>query len=147
MGTQTPDKREPKEFWQAAPSGWKAKGAVDPTKEESGINAAEKQFRAASAKLGLAKALEQFGDPSLRVWKNGFSPTMERKQSVMEAAPFKEKGEPMKTEVAKSGDLGYDYGKWESTEGSDKGYYLHVWRKNAAGAWKIVARVEHVLKP
>ena len=149
MGTQTPDKREPKEFWQASPSGWKAsaKAKADPAKEEAAINAAEKQFRAVSAKSGLRAALTQFGDPSLRVWKNGFSPTMDRKQSVMESAPFKEKGEPMKTEVAKSGDMGYDYGKWESVEGPDKGYYLHVWRKNAAGAWKIVARVEHVLKP
>lgn len=147
VGTQTPDVRKPKDFWQAAPSGWKAKGKTDSAKEKAGIESAEKQFRTVTAKSGLRAGLEQFGDPSLRVWKNGFEPTMDRKQSVMEALPFKQTGDVMYADVANSGDMGYDYGSWKSLEGKDKGFYLHVWRKNRAGQWKIVARVEHVLPP
>jgi ketosteroid isomerase-like protein len=43
---------------------------------------------------------------------------------------------PMKTDVASSGDLGYAYGSYE--EGSNKGYYARVWKRDNKGDWKIV---------
>jgi ketosteroid isomerase-like protein len=37
---------------------------------------------------------------------------------------------------ARSADLGYSYGRCES------GFYVRVWRRNASGAWQIVAHVD-----
>lgn len=52
--------------------------------------------------------------------------------------------EPEHVEVAESGDLAYTIGRWQSVadfegEGSvlAEGHYLTVWRKNAAGEWKV----------
>jgi ketosteroid isomerase-like protein len=49
--------------------------------------------------------------------------------------------------VAGSGELGYAYGRYqlESHEGgkdrTEKGYFTHVWKRNAEGVWKLVADV------
>ena len=53
---------------------------------------------------------------------------------------------------ARSADLGYSYGRFETrlaaTAGAGaatagpSGYYVRVWRRNASGAWRIVAQVD-----
>jgi ketosteroid isomerase-like protein len=52
--------------------------------------------------------------------------------------------EPMKTETATSGDLGYTWGKYNVTP-TDRagyiGYYVRVWTRKADGAWQLVAEV------
>ena len=47
---------------------------------------------------------------------------------------------PLYADVAKSGDLGYTYGTYEILEGTSiqKGTYVSVWKKDAAGEWKFV---------
>jgi ketosteroid isomerase-like protein len=50
--------------------------------------------------------------------------------------------EPIRVEVAESGDLGYVYGRWSarSEESSDQGYYVNVYRK-VDGVWRTVVEV------
>ena len=54
---------------------------------------------------------------------------------------------PVVAEVARAGDLGYTYGSFEAMpsasgeSNSVKGFYLHVWKRNAMGVWKLVADV------
>jgi ketosteroid isomerase-like protein len=54
---------------------------------------------------------------------------------------------PMAGEVSSAGDLGYTYGSYELKAKADdlatveKGYYLHVWKRNSRGEWKLVADV------
>ena len=53
---------------------------------------------------------------------------------------------------ARSADLGYTYGRYEtllaaatpaaSESAAPSGYYVRVWRRNASGAWQIVAQVD-----
>jgi ketosteroid isomerase-like protein len=49
--------------------------------------------------------------------------------------------------VSRSGELGYSYGRYEleNTEDGEKsvekGYFTHVWKRNAEGEWKLVADV------
>ena len=53
--------------------------------------------------------------------------------------------------IAKSGELGYTYGRYEirktenGTEQAEKGYFTHVWKRDAKGAWKLVADVTSAL--
>ncbi len=61
--------------------------------------------------------------------------------------------EAMDGGVAASGELGYTYGRYElkpseaSTAKAEKGYYTRVWKRDQAGAWKIVADVASPLPP
>jgi ketosteroid isomerase-like protein len=55
--------------------------------------------------------------------------------------------------IAASGELAYSYGRYElehHEEGggkrSEKGYFTHVWKRDAEGAWKLVADVTSPLK-
>ena len=52
---------------------------------------------------------------------------------------------------ARSGDLGYSYGRYETRlaagaapapTAAPSGYYVRVWRRNASGTWQIVAQVD-----
>lgn len=44
--------------------------------------------------------------------------------------------------LARSGDLGYTYGRYAATDSVgdevEQGYYAHVWRRDAKGEWKLV---------
>jgi ketosteroid isomerase-like protein len=46
--------------------------------------------------------------------------------------------------VAASGELGYAYGRYELGSG-EKGYFTHVWKRNAEGEWTLVADVTNAL--
>ena len=53
--------------------------------------------------------------------------------------------ESIRVEVAESGDLGYDFGRWSARsdsdpESSDQGYYVSVFRK-VDGVWRTVVEV------
>lgn len=55
--------------------------------------------------------------------------------------------------VSKSGELGYTYGRFEvkatrdGTERNVKGYFTHVWKRDAQGDWRLVADVISPLPP
>ena len=52
---------------------------------------------------------------------------------------------PAGADASASDDLGYTYGRYVRFVGSTEeasGYYVHVWQRDAAGAWRIVAEVQ-----
>jgi ketosteroid isomerase-like protein len=59
---------------------------------------------------------------------------------------------PIASDVSAANDLGYTYGSYSvnsETGGRDtleKGYYLHVWKRVAAGSWKLVADIANPAK-
>ena len=60
---------------------------------------------------------------------------------------------PTEGAVSIAGDLGYTYGSYElKSQGGDsapleKGYYLHVWKRNRGGEWKLVADITNAISP
>jgi hypothetical protein len=49
---------------------------------------------------------------------------------------------PLDSDFSKTGDLAYSYGKYQigsSDKIAEKGYYVHVWRRDSKGEWKIAA--------
>ncbi|HCV44132.1 MAG TPA: hypothetical protein DGH68_11660 [Bacteroidetes bacterium] len=53
---------------------------------------------------------------------------------------------PMGGDVSAAGDIGYSYGSYElapshNSDPDEKGYYLHVWKCNKRGEWKLVVDV------
>ena len=49
--------------------------------------------------------------------------------------------QPMKIEVARSGDIGYAIGTFEGVvdDAPVKGKYVEIWKKQADGSWKVAA--------
>jgi ketosteroid isomerase-like protein len=63
----------------------------------------------------------------------------------MSRSDYELEWEPIRVEASKSGDLGYVYGRWsahstDSTESTDHGYYVNVYRK-INGTWRTVVEV------
>lgn len=56
--------------------------------------------------------------------------------------------QPVKVEVARSGDLGYTHGTYQMTMNdpagnpvADRGKYVTVWKKQTDGSWKVMADI------
>jgi ketosteroid isomerase-like protein len=49
----------------------------------------------------------------------------------------------MFVDVADSLDLGYTYGSYDllREDGTEKGYYTHVWKRNPQGSWQLAAEI------
>jgi ketosteroid isomerase-like protein len=57
---------------------------------------------------------------------------------------------PTAGDAAGAGDFGYTYGAYELTAKDaavERGYYLHVWRRDAKGRWRLTADVMHPAPP
>jgi ketosteroid isomerase-like protein len=121
---------------------------------------ADKALAAAAAKEGLVKAYEAAALDEVRILRNGQLPIIGKK--LMEkalgvasgaagaTAPAAPTWEPVHTRVSSAGDFGYTTGAiGPATSGAapmggaapQRQYYLHVWRRDASGAWKLLLDV------
>ncbi|HUS18105.1 MAG TPA: hypothetical protein VMZ25_00475 [Terriglobales bacterium] len=151
LGTQTPDAWDPgkpPEFRQAPPSGWKSKRSGQVHSDLETMKAAEAYFSQASQMIGLSQASADFLDEAARVHRNGVSPLVGRDdiQTYLRKNDTKAHWEQINAFIAKSADLGYTYGRYTSPEetANDAAYYVHVWRKNKRGEWKLVFHVDTI---
>ena len=101
-----------------------------------------------AAKAGASQAWEKLLSSDARIHRNQMMPIVGKtelkawigKQSAAVS------GEPIKADVALSGDFGYSYGKYElKAEKVEKGYYARVWKRDAKGDWRIVFDVTNPL--
>ena len=49
--------------------------------------------------------------------------------------------EPLHAEAAKSGDLGFTYGRYAAAGGRETGHYVRVWSRTRGGAWRLALEV------
>lgn len=114
---------------------------VTPVRE----NLVERERRAATAAAaGLEGRLSSF-DAAARLHRNGSEPVLGRDaiRAFLHAHPEPMSWTPLAGDVAVSGDLGYTYGSYQvqahgHTQPSQRGYYVHVWRRAPDGEWRIV---------
>lgn len=74
----------------------------------------------------------------------GYQPTRTRDAALawLDAHVKAWSTEPVKSETAESGDLGYTWGKYTVTPAERAeygGYYVRVWTRGAEGNWQVVA--------
>jgi ketosteroid isomerase-like protein len=123
---------------------------VDTAQEKLKLMATDSAFSRASKDLGMRQAFLLFSDSAVIELNEGSFPTqgiqeMERRQKAIDDSKFQLTWEPLRCEVAKSGDLGYTFGNWEiitkntaGTDSSTYGNYISVWKKQRDNSWKIV---------
>jgi ketosteroid isomerase-like protein len=118
--------------------------------EKSALVKAEADFEAARAQKGLEGWLSFFANDSADFPSTGpitfTKAAMRERLSKTWNSNASLQWQPVKVDVAASGDLGYTVGTWQLTgknrKGepvSMKGKYMTVWKKQADGAWKVVA--------
>jgi len=124
--------------------------------DEAAIRAASADWSKAAQAKDLDKATSYYADDAVFFVNNGAR--VKGKDSIKMAwKPMLETPGPGLTfettyvEVARSGDLAYEYGaydlKTEAKKGKvadEKGKYVVVWKKQADGSWKAVADINNI---
>lgn len=141
LGIQLPSAVAPLDApFQAAPE-WNVKPPKRSAEENlASLLKADREFFE-RAKAGASTAWQKALSEDARIHRNQMMPVVGKAelQSWAGKQTAAITGEPMKADVAASGDLGYSYGKYElKTEKLEKGYYARVWKRDAKGKWRIV---------
>jgi ketosteroid isomerase-like protein len=117
--------------------------------DEAAVRAADIAWSATAEKRDLDALVSFYGDDVVVLLPNapavvGKSAARDLNRAML-AATLAVKWQPVKVEVAASGDIGYVRGTYDLTiKGpsgapvNDKGKYVEVWRKQADGAWKVI---------
>lgn len=123
--------------WSAAAGDRWSRGG-DPAREREALRRRELALKDAGS---LAAAL----GPEFRVYREGSLPVRDRASLVgllgSETPPLV--FEPEAVEVARSADLAYAWGKYRL--GAENGYYVHLWRRDGRGEWRLSVEVRKKL--
>lgn len=112
-----------------------------------GILDIEREFSKASADKGTLRAYLSYMADDVRLLHEGKSPFVGKQAASagLEAKAGKMSWQPETSGVARSIDLGFTYGayEWKSADGKqdENGYYVHVWKRQPDGKWKLVMEV------
>lgn len=101
------------------------------------------------ASKGIPLALGARMTPASRLHRPGTTPRVGREESVKWLEANATTGSATNTafEAAKSGDVGYSYGRFEVTgEKPAKGVYVRLWSRDVDGKWWLIADVAQPFK-
>lgn len=151
VDTPAPSSEQWPKHWAAEGGRYRAKN-VDLTQERASLLNIDRELSRTSAEKGIVAAYATISDPSLRLFREKSFP------NVGQATAAKALGDagysavvwtPADGVVSRSGDLGYTYGGCETSKGAtlERCYYLHVWKRDVKGNWKLVADVQKAVKP
>lgn len=108
------------------------------------LTAADKSLNTRIANDGAASAYSTVTTSSSRLHRSGFMPSIGSAaiRSWFEANASAMTASTGAADCANSADLGYSYGTYEvKTPAAQKGAYVRVWQRDAAGKWWLVADV------
>lgn len=109
---------------------------------------AERTYAFEARRGGADPALNAIAAPDLRVFRNGAPPAFGVVEGAerIGAGPQRVEFVPSGRGVSRSRDIGYSYGiarRWASPGARpDSSAYLHVWRCEPEGDWKLIVDVE-----
>lgn len=105
----------------------------------------DRNFGSSIARTSPIKAYNSRLDKEFRIHRAGLMPITDRKDlsSVIRQTRF----EFIDGKIASSNDLAFTYGKYATVNEPKEqtGYYVHVWRRNGSGEWKLVADIQNAI--
>lgn len=125
----------------------KSSSEADMEAGRSNILNMEREFSKASMDKGILRAYLSYMADDVRFLHEGKFPFIgkEAAQATLAERTGKMSWQPEKSDIARSIDLGYTYGayEWKSTDGKqeENGYYVHIWKRQPDGKWKLVMEV------
>ena len=130
---------------------------IDLEKEKENLLNTDIEFSKTSVEKGAAEAFYLYLTDDAVQLPAGLPPIVGRekiRQSMSGSSKAVLKWEPVKAEVAKSGDFGYTWGNYEvSWQGEDGktqtlyGKYLNIWKKQPDGTWKAAVDIGNQAPP
>jgi ketosteroid isomerase-like protein len=154
-GTSTPspaDPSRPNVFVPATAGTWRGKEPLNLAKERRQLLEVERELATATQKGNVSAALSSFLADETRMHRDELTPLVGSKPILDYINQQKWSSwsyEPIDAGVSQSADLGYTYGKYELIKTDvakpEKGYLVRVWKRNTAGAWKLVADIGNAL--
>jgi ketosteroid isomerase-like protein len=106
---------------------------------------ADRKFSATSVEKGFNIAFIEFAHPDAVLLRKNSMPVVGKESVIKLFEKADTSGvnftwEPLAGDIAKSGELGYTYGIYTFTKDtvSEKGTYVSIWKKDAAGNWKYL---------
>jgi ketosteroid isomerase-like protein len=112
------------------------------------LGSLEISFSRFIAEHSMAKAYANFlSRGEFRIHRNGQMPTLSE-NDLIPVLKSVDSFEFIGGKVSSSNDLAFTYGKYFSAKGgqdSETGYYVHVWRRDTSGNWKLVADIQNPL--
>jgi ketosteroid isomerase-like protein len=144
-GIGTPDGSEQMLQFRPAPqTKWKAGRNINLDSERASLLDLERQFLRVSQSLGIMNGYLKYLSPDARLHRDGMFPmtTPNAIRGFLSTKISTLSWAPIKSDIAQSDDLGYTYGSYElkssATSKTEKGYYVHVWKRDGRGKWKLV---------
>lgn len=106
----------------------------------------EREFSDAAGK-GVLSAYLSYAADDVRLLHEGKFPFVGKQaaRGQLEAREGRMSWRPDRSDVSLSVDLGYSYGSYEwkaaDSKQEENGYYVHVWKRQTGGKWKLVMEV------
>jgi ketosteroid isomerase-like protein len=145
MGVDTPQAIAPIETDFTAA---KNPNGIDKSKAQKLTNgnfdSLDADFSAEIGKTGLVKAYDSWLSEEFRIHRKGLMPIVgqDELKKYLDGTNGKLSFKQMGGKVSRLKDFAFTYGSFH-LDGNDSptGYYVHVWRRNKAGKWKLVIDV------
>lgn len=102
----------------------------------------------AIAKTSPGKAYHSVLEKQFRIHRKGMMPIIDR-NGITGPVIRQTKFDFIDGKIASSNDLAFTYGRYTTVNepnGPESGYYIHVWRRNETGKWKLVVDVQNPLQ-
>src|SRR4051794_39436949 len=123
---------------------------IDTKKSRKAARTARDQFIKEAASDSAA-AFIALADENIRVYRQGMLPAFGREAAgvMLGTTTGKLKLASNGGGMSRTGDVGFDYGSYNLVRGetNERGYYLQIWRTDAAGKWKLALDLERKLPP
>jgi len=79
--------------------------------------------------------------PDGRLYRDGLLPFVGEAARARQGAERARRTTPLHAEAARSGDLGFTYGRYERAPDAETGHYVRVWSRTRSGQWKVALEV------
>jgi ketosteroid isomerase-like protein len=128
---------------------WRAKAGVSIEDEVESLEGQEEALGKDCAARGALAAYSRVLAADFRLFEDGSPPVVDHTAAPTHLAALGQRGrrrfEPRHTEVAQSRDFGYSWGAYRTEpadgQSAERGYYGHVWRRDAGGRWRLAIEV------
>lgn len=116
-----------------------------------GLRHAEQALADAAAQ-GVSAAYAKWLSAYARLHRSGYLPftTPEAIRAYLATQPQSGAWHTLHAEISAAGDMGFAYGSYELRKDgavTEKGHYMHVWKRSAKGRWRLVFDVTAPLPP
>jgi ketosteroid isomerase-like protein len=127
------------------PPAIETKRSLNVKKEKALLLSLEKKFSAAAGSEGIQSAFKEYLSDDARVFREGDIPVLGCDAVLKKFGDSRTnvRSTVLSCVVSRSCDLAYAYGRYSSGTNSstESGYFLRIWRKQAANVWRIALDV------